>query len=161
MGFGTGHHASTRLCLAALQTLDLTNRFVLDVGTGSGILAIAARRLGARSAMGIDSDPDAVHAALENLQFNDVDAVTFSAHDLTEATLPAADVVTANLTGALLRRTAPLLLGLLRPSGVLIVSGIQAEEREEVAAAFEGAERVWEADEDGWVGLMFRVPAAA
>jgi ribosomal protein L11 methyltransferase len=164
MAFGTGHHATTRLCLWALQALNDATAFVLDVGTGSGILAIAARRLGARRALGIDNDPDAVQCARENLRLNcGVDGVAFQAADLTstwdslrrEQFLPAADVVTANLTGSLLCRSAPALLAALAPGGTLIVSGLLEEERSEVVAVFGALEPVWESAEDGWVGLSF------
>lgn len=171
MGFGTGHHATTRLCLRALQTTDLGGALVLDVGTGSGVLAIAARLLGAASAVGIDHDPDAVQAARANLAVNPlVDFVHFEEADLASF-LPSsnlgpstlerkrADVVTANLTGALLVREAVSLCAALAPGGSLLVSGLLAGERDEVAAAFERASElrvVWEAEEDGWVGLVLR-----
>ena len=159
MGFGTGHHATTRLCLAALQTLDLADAFVLDVGTGSGVLAIAAERLGAARALGIDHDADAVQSAQENLGFNPVAGrVTFAVDDLQTATLPLADVVTANLTGALLVVSASSLLAAVRSGGTLIVSGLLAHEREDVVRAFGGVTVVWEREEDGWVGLAVKKP---
>ena len=157
MGFGTGHHATTRLCLAALQTIDLTDRVVLDVGTGSGVLAIAADRLGAARALGIDSDADAIQSARENLDLNpEARRVTFEIVDLAARALPPADVVTANLTGALLVRSAPALLAAVRPGGTLILSGIQSHERDDVRQAFAAAVVCWERDEDGWAGLAVK-----
>jgi ribosomal protein L11 methyltransferase len=162
MGFGTGHHATTRLCLAALQTLELSHLSVLDVGTGSGVLAIAADRLGAASALGIDHDQDAVQAARENLALNPTARrVSFAVAELRTTPLPRADVVTANLTGALLIETAADLLGAVEDSGTLIVSGLLASERDEVAGALTApyvghARIVWEREEDGWVGLAVK-----
>ena len=166
MGFGTGHHATTRLCLAALQTIDLAGSYVVDVGTGSGVLAIAARLLGADRAVGIDNDPDAVQAAQMNLAVNPgVDAVIFEEADL-RSWLPEvgsgrrrADVVTANLTGAVLVREAALLAAAMIPGGFLIASGVMAAERGDVVAEFERAADlrvVWESQEDGWVGFILK-----
>ncbi|HJZ72370.1 MAG TPA: 50S ribosomal protein L11 methyltransferase [Vicinamibacterales bacterium] len=157
MGFGTGHHATTRLCLAALQTLDLNGRDMLDVGAGSGVLAIAAARLGAARAIGIDCDPDAIQSARENLTLNgEARNVSFEVLDLAAGRLPAADVVTANLTGPLLERSAPLLLDAVRPDGTLILSGILAGERDAVALAFRAARCVWEREEDEWVAFAVK-----
>jgi len=157
MGFGTGHHATTRLCLAALQAIDCTNQIVLDVGTGSGILAMAAERLGAARAIGIDYDVDAIQSANENLELNRaITRVQFALVDLSATTLPIVDVVTANLTGALLVRSAPLLLGAVHPGGLLILSGLQRHERDVVCRAFAPAAVVWEREEDGWVGLTVK-----
>jgi ribosomal protein L11 methyltransferase len=156
MGFGTGHHATTRLCLEALQGCELRGRFVLDVGTGSGVLALAARRLGARDALGIDVDPDAIASARDNLADNPrIDGVRFEVRDLRDDTLPAADVITANLTGALLSRAARQLTAKLRDGGTLIVSGVQADERDQVFRTLSDAAPVWEREEDGWVGARF------
>ncbi len=161
MGFGTGHHASTRLCLSALQTIDLSQSVVLDVGTGSGILALAARRLGALAATGIDTDADAVQSARDNASLNpDLDGVRFDVADLNDTALPVADLVTANLTGALLRRSAVALCGAVKPGGHLVLSGVLDSERDEVADAYAGLELVSERREDEWVSLHLRKPPA-
>ena len=155
MGFGTGHHATTRLCLEAVQQVDLRGKRVLDVGTGSGVLAIAAARLGASEAVGIDVDPDAIQSARENLALNaEAVAVRFDIADLASAPLPRADIVLANLTGALLVRTARTLWAVSEPDGVLIVSGLQSHERGEVVAALAPKKILWQGEDDSWVGLM-------
>jgi ribosomal protein L11 methyltransferase len=157
MGFGTGHHATTRLCLSALQTIDLGGAFVLDVGTGSGVLAIAAVKLGAARALGIDDDADAIQAANENLGFNNLTGgVEFVVGDLMSLRLPPADVVTANLTGALVVRAAQRLVDAVRPGGVLIVSGVLDAERDDIHRAFANQTFVTDVQEDEWRGFTIR-----
>lgn len=157
MGFGTGHHATTRLCVAALQQLDLAGASVLDIGTGSGVLAITAKRLGASTVLGIDDDPDAIAAARDSLALNPGIDVTLGIVDLRKAPLRAADVVTANLTGGLLVATAPLLQQLGRR---LILSGFLTHERHDVLAAFPGWTAEYESSEDGWCSATLRRPPA-
>jgi ribosomal protein L11 methyltransferase len=148
------------LCLRALQSIDLTGKSVLDVGTGSGVLALAARALGAARACGIDHDADAVRAATDNLPLNPLlEGVSFVADDLASARLPASDVVVANLTGVLLCRANAKLAGAVSAGGMLVVSGLQAAERDEVLAAFSPYRVTWEAEEEGWTGLAMRAPS--
>jgi ribosomal protein L11 methyltransferase len=161
MGFGTGHHASTRLCLGLLQRISLTGRRLLDVGTGSGLLAIAACRLGADTAVGIDSDEDALVAAKESVDANDESGrITLIAFDLSaKAPIPGApfDVVVANLTGALLAREAAALVGATVRGGYLITSGFMTEEEDAIVGAFErfGLRREDGLTEDGWGAILF------
>ncbi len=151
MGFGTGHHATTRLCLAALQHIDLVGRRVLDVGTGSGVLAIAASLLGAGRAIGIDDDPDAIQSARENAALNPAANVEMRVTDLRSMPQERFDVVLANLTGGLLVQTARQLQALTSPSGMLILSGFMDHEEEAVRAAFSGLALRSRTNEDEWV----------
>lgn len=153
MGFGTGHHATTRLCLAALQRIDVGGKVVLDVGTGSGLLAIAAAKLGAARAIGIDDDSDAIQAARENLDFNRVTNVALVVGDLLRDPLPPADVVLANLTGALVVRAAARLVAAVNAGGVLIISGVLASERDDIRRAFANQTFVEDVQEDEWLGF--------
>ncbi|MFI5177087.1 MAG: 50S ribosomal protein L11 methyltransferase [Vicinamibacterales bacterium] len=169
MGFGTGHHASTRLCLDLLQRRDPAGARVLDVGTGSGVLALAAWRLGAGEVEALDSDPDALHSAAENLALNAAtNAVRLRLADLsagpgTLASLGHFDLVLANLTGAVLERHAAVLLGLLTPAGALIASGLETDEEPRVRQAFEASQGVIRdrADEGGWVALGVTSPTGS
>jgi ribosomal protein L11 methyltransferase len=154
-GFGTGHHQSTRLSIVLLQNRDLRGRTMIDVGTGSGVLAIAAAKLGGAYVSAIDVDPDAIDNARENIVRNEVGAVV-EAHvrDVADASLSPADVVTANLTGSLLERYAPRLASLVKPGGALIVAGFTVDERERVVTAFEATKAVADqAEEDGWLAI--------
>jgi ribosomal protein L11 methyltransferase len=152
MGFGTAHHATTRLCLRALQHIDLEGRRVLDIGTGSGVLAIAAAKLGAVEVTGVDNDTDALAAARDNIDRNSV-VVELRQADLQRDRLPTADVVLANLTGALLQRRASDLAALAR-GGVLIVSGFLEEEVDGVRAALGPFASGFQLEhEEGWASF--------
>ena len=165
-GFGTGHHASTRLCLSVMQRMraDIAaSRRVIDLGTGSGVLAIAAVRLGARAAIGVERDPDALRNAGENVERNRVaGTIEFIAADLTSATaqlasIGDADVVTANLTGLFFTAHAPAVLRRVAPGGLLIASGFTDDEEAGVRAALRATCTVVAREtEDDWVGLALR-----
>ena len=160
-GFGTGHHASTRLCLRALETcLDAAAapREVLDLGTGSGVLAIAAHKLGAAPILAVDRDRDALANARDNLARNAAGhAVNLRLDDVTRLAAPAASVVTANLSGAVLVRHAARIARHVRPRGWLIAGGLTVAEEKQVRVAFGAAlTPVARETEDGWVALTLR-----
>jgi ribosomal protein L11 methyltransferase len=162
MGFGTGHHASTRLCLQSLQTGPLAGAAVLDVGTGSGVLAIAAWRLGAAVVVGVDVDPDALASARENLDLNGaagrIDLRELSVSEAAATLGRRFDVIVANLTGGLICREAATFGALAVPGARLIASGFQRHETAQVTGAL--AEAGWtfahQAEEQDWVGLVLR-----
>ena len=156
MGFGTGHHATTRLCLAALQKIELSRCTVLDVGTGSGILAIAASRLGAEEVTGIDDDADAVQAAWDNLSLNASAQVTLIVGDSRSADLVPADVILANLTGGLLIEMAKRLRQLTNAHGRLVLSGFTTQEEAEVVTAYGAFSVEHRGEEEGWVCVTLR-----
>jgi ribosomal protein L11 methyltransferase len=154
MGFGTGHHQSTRLCLRALQKLDVSGARVIDAGTGSGVLAIAAARLGAVDVLAMDSDPDAIDSARDNVVRNGVGkAVTCAVTDLAALDVPPAQVVIANLTAFLLRRYADRLTAAIEPGGSLVTSGFTADQVSLVLDAFPACVLRDREDEDDWVAL--------
>ena len=156
MGFGTGHHATTRLCLAAMQQVEMRGKTVIDVGTGSGVLAIAASLLGAANVIGMDEDVDAVSAARENLGLNPRARVTLQVGDLKEAAPANADVVLANLTGALLVSGADRLKQLTDSGGRLILSGFMAREERDVLQAFAPLSVEHRAQEEEWLCVTLR-----
>lgn len=166
MAFGTGLHPTTRLCLAGLEPLAdegiLADARVLDVGCGSGVLAIAALQLGAAEALGVDIDPIAVEATLANARRNRLGRrIRGRVGSLPSGESPF-DVVLANLIAGVLVPLAAALHDELRPGGTLVASGIFSDREDEVRAAFEAAglavqDRTAEGD---WVALRVRRPGA-
>ena len=157
--FGTGTHETTRLILRHLARTDMQGRTVLDVGTGSGVLAIGARLLGAASAWGVDIDPIAVHTAAENAARNGVEArFDETPIDDLDGTY---DEVFANIRAPVLVPHAASIAARVAPGGTLVLSGILAGEEDEVRAAYAAlgpwAEDATEVDGD-WVALRWRRP---
>ena len=153
MAFGTGQHPTTAMCLRALEDLTRPGMRVLDLGCGSGILAIAAARLGASSVLALDIDPNAVRAARENAAANGV-APTIEVREGTLAVETPRrgvssgreadegfDIVVANISGLTLERLAPELARVLRPGGVLITSGFLEDAVVGLSSAYESAGR--------------------
>jgi ribosomal protein L11 methyltransferase len=151
LAFGTGHHATTALCLRWLDGAELADKQVVDYGCGSGILAVAALRLGAAGAEAIDHDPQALEATRDNALQNEV-AERLVTHLPEAQPQTPADVLLANILAAPLIELAPRFAALVRPGGDLVLSGILEEQVDAVAAAYAPAfqlETPW--TEDGWV----------
>ena len=159
--FGSGAHPSTRLALAALVQLVQGGERVLDVGCGSGVLALAALALGAAEAVGVDIDPAAREATTANAARNGMGdrlAVTDTIARPAGPTGGRYPVVVANLLLPDLVSLAPEIATAVHEHGALVVSGVLEGQRTEVEQAFTGASVVAAAGEDGWLALTLRVP---
>jgi len=153
--FGTGAHATTRLCLELLEGVAAGGP-VVDVGCGSGVLAIAAARLGWSPVLALDYDTLAVDATLDNARVNDAE-LDVRRFDLRDEAVPAAPTVLANLLRPLLLATR-----LAETPRTLIASGLLAHEGDEIAAHFAATHGLTEhrrVEADGWVALDLRAPA--
>lgn len=171
LAFGTGTHPTTRLCLRWLDGARLQGNLVVDYGCGSGILAVAAAKLGARRVVAVDNDPQALSATVENALRNELaSCLTHCAPDTKESREPCvevclpdavpdvkADTVLANILAGPLVELAPRLAALVRPGGDIVLSGILREQEAEVRAAYAPlfAMDAAEIDED-WVRLSGR-----
>lgn len=154
LAFGTGSHPTTHLCLAWLEAELPANADLLDYGCGSGILAIAARKLGAGDTTAVDIDPQAVQSTVDNADVNKVSLKAALPEGLDDGQFR---VVVANILSNPLKVLAPMLAGRVAPGGDLVLSGVLERQAEEVAAAYAPwiAMSVWQA-RDGWVCLHGR-----
>jgi len=162
--FGTGLHASTRLCLQGIEEI-LENprlphpRTGLDVGTGTGILAIAMARVGLEQVVAIDPDPEAIEAAQHNVSLNDVsERVRIRRIPVEGLREGEFDLVVANLTGPILRRSSHVLRRRLSPNGILLVSGFLEEEVEAVERPFlrRGLKLLERRSDEMWCALWMK-----
>jgi ribosomal protein L11 methyltransferase len=156
MAFGTGLHPTTRGCLRLLQEIGPLPSEVLDVGVGSGILSLAALRLGARRAVGLDTDPLAVEAARNNAERNGLrHRLQASVGTLPEQPARPYPLVLANLVAAVLVELAPRLAAHLQPGGILLASGIIEPKADAVLAAMTsvGLRSTSRLDDGEWVTL--------
>lgn len=152
--FGSGAHPSTRLLLEALVREVHGGERVLDVGSGSGILAVAAVALGAAAALAVDVDPSARQATAANAARNGLaDRITVS-----DAVAGRYDLAVANLLLPDHRALAPALAAAVADGTTLIASGVLATQRDELVAAYPGLTPVAEREEDGWLAVSLRAP---
>jgi ribosomal protein L11 methyltransferase len=151
LAFGTGTHPTTRLCLEWLDGHAVAGKSVIDYGCGSGILALAAALLGAESVIGVDNDPQALVATLDNAARN---GVSIRAYLPKEAPQEPADILVANILAGPLIELAPRLAALVKQGGAIALSGILPEQAESVSSAY----TKWFAmqppvEHDGWIRL--------
>lgn len=153
--FGSGSHPATRLAVAAIEAQGPGTR-VLDVGCGSGVLAVVAARLGAAEVLAVDVDPEAIRATAGNAAANGVaDRVTASLTPVAEVA-GSFDLVVANIGLRVLVDLAPALLGRTAPEGLLVLSGLLDEQVPAVVAAYPGTDEVACHREDGWAAPVLR-----
>ena len=159
LAFGTGTHPTTALCLEWLDGVDLEGRIVIDYGCGSGILAVAAARLGAKRVLAVDNDPQALIATRSNAARNGVEGLIEA---FTPESLPAtqADVLMANILAGPLMRLAPRLAHLVRPGGALVLSGILESQAADLHIAYASHFGEFDASKrDDWLRItMTRKP---
>lgn len=159
MAFGTGSHFTTRICLELLDSLPKppANSRMFDLGSGSGILAIAGAFLGWDDILAVDIDPVAVEVAVANVKDNNFENVVNVMEGGIERAEGVYSVITANLSGSLLVKLAGRVSPHVSVGGHLIASGIMAGEREDVVASFNrcGLKTVSIKEEDVWVGVLF------
>ncbi|WP_251978509.1 50S ribosomal protein L11 methyltransferase [Salinicola avicenniae] len=161
LAFGTGTHPTTALCLGWLDGQDLDQRHVLDYGCGSGILAIAALKLGADTAVGVDIDPQALQASRDNAERNAIDEAQLILDYPEKLGQGRFDVVVANILAAPLIELAADIAGRVAPGSLIALSGILSAQADSVLDAYraQGLYMDEPVEKDGWILLTGRRPA--
>ena len=163
LAFGTGYHPTTKMCLEAMEELVEPGMKVLDLGTGSGILAITAAMLGASSVFAMDIDPSAVKAARKNFKASGLyDIISLVRGTLPNRQAPEAsfDLATTNISARVIGEKAPNFCQSLKPGGILVVSGIIETQLPELRQTLEaaGLSHIKTSSVEDWVALLLRRP---
>lgn len=156
MAFGTGTHETTRMCIKALEKKVKKDTTVFDIGTGSGILSIAAAKLGAKHVVGVDLDPVAVESAKKNLEFNKVNNIEILYGDLMEVVEGKANIVVANILADIIMFLSEGVRAFIEDEGYFIASGILNTQRDKVADKLKALDFIIEeVMEDGeWICII-------
>jgi ribosomal protein L11 methyltransferase len=162
LAFGTGTHPTTALCLEWLDGQELQGQQLIDFGCGSGILAIAALLLGAEQVVGTDIDTQALEASRDNAQRNQLADARFALYLPEDMPQQPADVLVANILAGPLVKLAPQLTTLVKPGGLIALSGILTEQTDQILAAYQEAFQLDPVvDRDGWIRISGRRRLAA
>lgn len=150
LAFGTGSHPTTKICLDWLTNIDLKGKTILDYGCGSGILAIAAKKLGAASVNGTDIDPQAIIASHQNAENNQISTIKFFSSD--ESCDDVYDIVVANILSSALKVLEPIIQHKCKPNGRVALSGILQTQENEIKEIY-ASNFIFEDSlyQDGWV----------
>ena len=163
LAFGTGTHATTAMCLNALDGLIRGNERIVDFGCGSGILAIAALKLGAGCALGVDNDPQAVFASRDNAQRNDIDADDFAVvlpnDEVIAEWIGSADLMVANILAGPLMALADQLISLTAPGGTILLTGVLEAQAPQLIERYRNVNLEVNQQRDGWVLLAGQKPS--
>jgi ribosomal protein L11 methyltransferase len=162
LAFGTGTHATTAMCLNALDKLIVGNERVIDFGCGSGILAIAALKLGAQCALGVDNDSQAVFASRDNALRNDIESdkfvVVMPDDDAVGEWTGKANLMVANILAGPLLELADQLISLTAPGGTILLTGVLEAQAPQLIARYQHVNLKLNQQRDGWVLLEGQKP---
>ena len=162
LAFGTGTHATTAMCLSALDGLISGKECVVDFGCGSGILAIAALKLGAQCALGVDNDPQAVFASRDNALRNDIESdkfvVVMPDDDAVGEWTGEANLMVANILAGPLLELADQLISLTAPGGIILLTGVLEAQAAQLLARYQHVNLKLNQQRDGWVLLEGQKP---
>jgi ribosomal protein L11 methyltransferase len=158
MSFGTGHHATTALMIEQMLDIDMVGRNVVDFGSGTGVLAILAERLGASEILAIDNEEWAVENCRENIRRNNVTKVKVVFADTMDVVTERFDIMLANINRNVIMKNLQSWRTFIEPGGVLVVSGILVTDTKDISdlALSHGFEIMKQLTRDGWVSICFR-----